>query len=72
MMAARHKRGWPEGSQYAGKQGMEMKGGGKDWWHFLDVPKKEMEEELRKWRRENPGYEFRVKETPLDNGREWE
>ena len=62
-IAALYKQQWPEGSQNGPKAKLEMRGGGRDWWHFTDVPAICAEEEAEAWRRANPGYAFRV-ETP--------
>ncbi len=65
IIAAQHKHAWPRDAQYhgrgsGGKVKLEMRGGGRDWWHFLDVAAEQVEAELSLWRRDNAGFEFRV------------
>lgn len=61
-MAARHRLQWPEGTQKEAKIKLFMRGGGRDWWHFLDVPASCIAEELDAWREMNPGFDFRAEE----------
>ncbi len=64
IIAAQHKHAWPRDAQYHGRGSgtvkLEMRGGGRDWWHFIDVEASEVETELSLWRRDNAGFEFRV------------
>lgn len=61
IVAARHRRSWPAGTQYEAQTKLEMRGGERpEWWHFLSVPQSQAGHELSEWREANPGFEFRI------------
>lgn len=60
VAAAIHRRSWPAGNRYERSVALWMKGGGRDWWHFVNVPARTAQDELEAWRDNNPGFEFKV------------
>lgn len=59
LIAAKHKRSWPAGSQFQPTVKLEMREGDGVWWHFLSVPADQVRDEIARWRAGNPDHEFR-------------
>lgn len=60
MVAAKMRQSWPAGSHFQRKIALEMREGNGAWWHFLNVPEDRVEDELARWRENNPDHEFRA------------
>lgn len=59
-VAAQHRARWPKGQPFERNVALMMKGGGRDWWHFVNVPASIAQTELEAWRENNPGFEFKL------------